>query len=156
MKEADLKMEPIDLTEEEDSYRNPDPVRREVLQEDLRPQWEKDLDEAIYQSMEEFDSKIKEQDLYEKECLSHFNQLKEEREKNADSIITSLERLAKLDSKTKDLYEILEPILFSYKEGVISHCELDENTFNSIFASLRSIRLKQSDREFLQSFFVKI
>lgn len=148
-------MDVIDISDDEYEYevRNPDPVRREVLQEDTRPQWEKDLEEAMYLSLEDIDNKNKEQELFEQECMAEFIEKKEEREKNSTSVLSSLERLSKLDSKTKVLYDILEPILFSYKEGVIDSCSLDEETYNYIFASLRAVRLKQSDREFLQAFF---
>jgi hypothetical protein len=135
-----------------DSVREADPVISEALLEDTRTQWEIDVEEAICRSMEDIESQNTEQDLYEKELLSHFNQQKQERAAKVDPVLAVLERLARVDSKTKYLLDFMEPILFSFKEGAIDHWFLDKETYLSIFQSLKSIRFRDEERKFLQEF----
>jgi hypothetical protein len=140
----------IDISDDEEEVREADPVRREALLEaPLRAQWEIDMEEAMEKSMEDLEKQQAEQEEFEKQCMASFREEQERREKQVAPILQSLQRLATLDSKTKSLYEMLEPILFSYKEGLLNTVSLDNETLALIFLSLKSIRLREEDRLFL-------
>lgn len=140
----------IDTSDHEDDVREADPIRREALLEaPPRAQWEIDMEEAMEKSMEDLENQQKQQEEFERQCMASFKEEQERREKQVAPILQSLQRLATLDPKTRSLYEMLEPILFSYKEGLINTVSLDEETLNAIFLSLRSIRLREEDRVFL-------
>jgi predicted ATP-binding protein involved in virulence len=144
--------EVIDISddENEEDVREADPVRREALLEaPRRAQWEIDMEEAMEKSMEDLEKQQAEQEEFERQCMASFREEQERKEKQVAPILQSLQRLATLDSKTKSLYEMLEPILFSYKEGLITTVSLDNETLALIFLSLKSIRLREEDRLFL-------
>jgi hypothetical protein len=140
----------IDISDDEEEVREADPVTREALQEAPRKdQWEIDMEEAMDRSLDDLEKQQAEQEEFERQCLASFKEEQERREKQVTPILQSLQRLATLDPKTKSLYEMLEPILFSYKEGLLNTVSLDEETLALIFLSLKSIRLREEDRLFL-------
>jgi hypothetical protein len=141
-------MNPIDLTEEDD-IRPPDKVRRERLLDDPRPQDEQDMDEAIYQSIQDLEAINAEQKMLEQQLHESFMLKQQEREKEIKPILNTLIRLAPLDTKTAELLELLSPILYSYSEGLINFFCCSEEVYNTVFNNIRKIRLRPEDHEVL-------
>lgn len=141
-------MNPIDLTEEDD-IRPPDEVRRERLLDDPRPQDEQDMDEAIYQSIQDLEAINAEQRMLEQQLHESFMLKQQEREKEIEPILNTLIRLAPLDTKTAELLELLSPILYSYSEGLINFFCCSEEVYNTVFNNIRKIRLRPEDHEVL-------
>jgi len=135
----------------DNDIRPPDSVVRERLQEDIRSQYEKDLELALSQSMD--DMHIYEQQMkdFEQAAMQQFEERKMQREKDVKPILALLERLARFDEKSRELLNILDPILVSYQNCVIDNYVFDEITYNYIVHFLKLVRLTEEQKRFLES-----
>ncbi len=137
--------------EDNEEVRPPDVVVRERLQEDTRSQFEKDLEFALSESMEDMQMYEEQMMKFEQDAMRQFEEKKEKREKEVQPIIFLLLRLAQVDNKSRQLLNILEPILVSYQNCAIDNYMFDQITYNYIVTSFKLIRLTEDQKNFLGS-----
>jgi hypothetical protein len=141
----------------EDYIRRADPVKREILVNNefdsfysdyqIENEYEKAIEESLLEA-EKFD-------LEQINLLSQINQqIKFEREQQFSNIYMLLHKVAKIDKNTKDIFEMIEPIIKNYIDGVIQKCELDKETHTIVFKILNSLRLTKLDKELLEKILI--
>jgi len=122
--------------------RPPDLVTNERLIEYNMNNDEKQLYEALYLSMKEVDNQEKMNEIYEKEIINNFIIETVKRREKFEQFMLKINKLIKLDKDIKEIYEIIEPIIYTYCEQHISTWEVDKETHNKIFKTLSSIRIQ--------------
>jgi len=125
-----------------DNIRSPDVVKKEQLLQDNRSEYEKQMDEAMYLSIEEFKKQEEDYQKYEDEVISEHRKIINERMELFRVFLFDLSKLFRFDKDIKEIYEIIEPIIYAYCEQQISTFELDKVTHNKIFKTLSSIRIQ--------------
>lgn len=124
----------------EDNIRPPDEVVRETLLQDTRSDFEKQIDEAMYLSIQEIEHQREINREYEDQLLKNFADETKRRIDLFKDFMTNMTRLSKFDSEVRVIYDILEPIIESYCEQYFNTCELDKGTYDKIFETLKKIR----------------
>uniref|UniRef100_A0A6C0EPR5 Uncharacterized protein n=1 Tax=viral metagenome TaxID=1070528 RepID=A0A6C0EPR5_9ZZZZ len=136
----------------EEIIRSPDESKIERLIEDNRSNEEKELDDVLYQSLQDF-HKINED--YEKRIIQDFEiQLKSKKEIFSE-LFSSLTRISKYDTEVKEVFDIIEPIIDSYCMSYIEFCELDKITYDKIFKTIYGIRCNKMCIEILKNIIIK-
>lgn len=141
--------------EKEYDVRPADEVKIERLVEDNRSEFQKEMDEALYLSMEEF---RKEQEYFEKIEEEIKNEYLNECKKRKDifgSFLFDLNRLLKYDEQIKEIYNIVEPIIDSYCAQYIEICQLDDATHDKIFSILSKSKVNKQAIEILKTIIIK-
>lgn len=128
---------------QEDNIRPPDQVVRETLLEDTRSDFEKQIDEAIYLSIQEIDHQREINREYEEQLLKNFADETKRRIDLFKNFMTNMTKLSKFDREVREIYHILEPIIESYCDQYLNTCELDKGTYDKIFDTLKKIRNDQ-------------
>lgn len=121
----------------EDFVRDPDSVVSEQL---LGDNYDRELDEAIYASMQDTYQSIRSQVEYEEQILKDFDKTKELRTNEFKPLLSDLLRMSKFDKECKEIYDIIEPIIDAYCNQYIEYCDLDTTTYERIFGVLGTIR----------------
>ena len=134
--------------------RQPDGVIREVLQEDTRSEYQKQIDEAIYLSSMEFCEQQKLQKHYEEEIIAEYYIVSNERKEKFRELLFDLNKLIRFDKDIKEIYEIIEPIIDAYCNQIIEFCELDSLTYDKIFKVLKGVRTNKKNFEYLQTILI--
>jgi hypothetical protein len=141
-----------------DEIRPPDEVIRERLvedTEDTRCEFQKQIDEALSLSMQDAINQEKINKEYEDKLLiEHVKETNERREK-FDKLLLEIIRLTKFDITVKEVYEIIEPIIYNYCQKYIETWETDEETYNKIFKTLSTLRTDKKSIELLKTIIVK-
>jgi len=137
---------------EEDFIRQPDKPLIDRLIEDTRNNEEKELDEIMYQSLQEF-HKMNED--HERNLIDTYKLEVELRKGQFNEFTSALLRISKYDNDVKEVYDIVEPIIETYCMSFIETCELDEITYDKVFATLSTIRVNKQSIELLRSIIVK-
>jgi hypothetical protein len=135
----------------EDNIRPPDETKRERLIEDTRSDFEKEMDNAINESMKEIEEQQKIQDNYEKELLDEFLNETIKRREKFEKLLFDLNKLIKYDKEIKEIYEIVEPIIELYCNQYIEVINLDQTTYEKIFNILNKIRIYKSALDILKN-----
>lgn len=128
------------VDETDECIRQPDTVKTERLVEDDRPNYEKDIDEAIYQSLIEMESANEFNAKYEEELLKQHERETEERKAKFSKLLFDVKRLVKYDKNIEEVCNIIEPIIEMYCEQFISTVEMDADTYEKIFNTLGTLR----------------
>ena len=140
----------------EDEIRPPDRVIREQLVEDSNSDYQKQINEAIQQSIQD----IQKQELlnaqYENDIVEIYNQITNERKDLFREFLLHLNKLSKFDKEVREIYEIIDPIIESYCNQFIEVCELDEETYNKIFGLLKKIRNNKDAIDLLTKIIYKV
>jgi hypothetical protein len=134
-----------------DDIRPPDKSINEQLIEDTRSDFEKEIDEALYISMLEVK---KQQDInseYEEKIISEYIKETNRRKEIFKDFLFNVNKIGKFDKEIKEIYDIIEPIIDSYCGQIFESCELDEETYNKIFNTLKNIRNNQNALDILRS-----
>lgn len=139
----------------EDEVRPPDEVVSERLIEDTRSDYEKQIDEAIYQSIKEMENVDKINKEYEEIIIKNYHNEIIERKNKFASLLLDINKLLRFDKDLKEIYEIIEPIIDSYCNQYIEFLELDEITYDKIFKVLGTIRTNKSNIENLKTIIIK-
>jgi hypothetical protein len=138
-----------------DEIRLPDEVIRERLVEDTRCEFQKQMDEALRLSMQDAINQEKIYQEYEDKILNeHVKETIERREK-FEKLLMNINKLIRFDIVTKEVYEIIEPIIDNYCQKYIETWETDEETYNKIFKTLLTIRTDKKAIELLKTIIVK-
>lgn len=132
----------------EEDIRPPDEPKRETLLQDNRSDFDKQLDEALYESLQLYQAEVQKHEDLEKKFIQQQCEEIEKRKNLVRPILFELNRIRNYDQKLNNIYEIIEPILDSYCGLEFEECQLDKQTYNTIFNGLTKIRINM---EFLMS-----
>jgi hypothetical protein len=135
--------------------RKPDPIRREQLLQDTRSDYEKQLEKVLQLSMQEYTEMQCFYENAEEKLLKEFNDEKNRREELFKPFLTKLTQLRRFDADNKTLYDILENIIEKYCLQQIEKNELDEETYNAIFAIIKNVRIDKTVFNLIQSIIIK-
>ena len=83
------------------------------------------------------------------------NKVYNERKDQFSVFLFDLGKLIRFDKETKEIYEIIEPIIDSYCNQFIDKCELDEITYDRIFNELKGIRTNKKNIEHLANLLIR-
>lgn len=145
----------IDNDNDNDNVRPPDESKVDQLLEDTRSDFEKEIDEALYLSLQ--DMRVK-QDLsrkYEEQILKDYNEESNKRKQTFEKFLFDLKKIGKIDKEVREIYDIIEPIIESYCSQYINKCEFDIETYEKIFKLLGKIRTDKTAVEFLRTIIFK-
>ncbi len=141
---------------EEDFVRSPDNPITQRLQE-YTTNSDSDLQHVLNMSRIEYEKKSK---SYEEE---QFQLLEAEykigcvqREAECSNIRVQFNRLSKFDKNIESLNILVNDVLDMYINGIIQNYELDENTYEYLFKTLKNVRLSDIDRKMLDKLFIKM
>lgn len=140
---------------DDDFVRAPDKVKREALMEDNRSEYQKQMDEALYLSFQEFKQQDDINRKYEEEILNEHLKIINDRKDLFGGLLFDLNKLIRLDKDVKEIYEIIEPIIDSYCAQCINICEIDSVTYDRIFKVIGNIRTNKNAVELLKKIIVK-
>jgi hypothetical protein len=145
----------MDNFQEDDNIRPPDEVVRETLLQDTRSDFEKQIDEAMYLSIQEIDHQREINRQYEEQLLKNFTDETKRRIDLFKNFMTNMTKLSKFDREVREIYHILQPIIESYCGQCIETCELDEGTYDTIFNTLKKIRNDQQAFDTLKTIILR-
>jgi len=154
----DTSFNTIDINDTYDeAIRLPDKVVKEQLTEhDTRSDFDREMEEAIYLSIQEVREHEINNEKYEKEVINKYHlQTTERRDKFHDLLLT-MNKLFKFDKDIKEISNIIEPIIEAYCLDYIQLYELDEETYDRIFKVLGSIRTNKSNIDHLKTIIIKV
>lgn len=125
---------------QEDNIRPPDEVITEQLVEDNRCEFQKQMDEALYISLQE----IKQQEVininFEEQLIREHQQETNRRKEIFNDFLLKLNKIIKFDKEVREIYEIIEPIIDGYCNQALKFCTFDKKTYDKIFNILKNIR----------------
>lgn len=139
----------------DDDIRNADEARSELLQQDTRTEYDKQIEEAINLSSMEYREKEIKNERFEEEIIANYYKVSNERRDLFREFLFDLGKLIRFDKETKEIYEIIEPIIESYCNQIIDNWELDEITYDRIFKALKSIRTNKKNIERLANLLIR-
>jgi len=139
----------------DDNIRTPDEVKRETLQQDTRSEYEKQIEEAINLSSMEYRENEIINKRFEEEIIANYYKISNERKEQFREFLFDLGKLIRFDKETKEIYEIIEPIIDSYCNQFIENCELDKVTYERIFKGLKGIRTNKKNIELLANLLIR-
>lgn len=145
----------MDNFQEDDNIRPPDEVVRETLLEDTRSDFEKQMDEAMYLSMQEMNQQREINQQYEQQLLKNYADETKRRIDLFKNFMSNLTRLCGFDKEVREIYNILDPIIESYCGQYIETCELDVETYDKIFDTLKKIRNDQQAFDTLKTIILR-
>jgi hypothetical protein len=139
----------------DNDVRAPDIVKTERLMEDTRSEYEKQMDEALYLSIQDFKKQEEINRKYEEEILNEHVKIINERKELFQGFLFNLNKLIRLDKDVKEIYEIIEPIIDSYCTQSINQCEIDSVTYDRIFKIIGNVRANINTVELLKKIIIK-
>lgn len=139
------------INDAEDNIRPPDEVKMEQLLEDTRSDFEKEIDQAIYLSFQEIRNQEEIARKYEEQILKDYNEESIKRKQIFEKFLFDLNKLSRFDKEVRDIYAIIDPIIESYCSQYINNCEIDIDSYESIFKLLDKIRTDKNAIEVLKS-----
>ena len=139
----------------DDDIRNADKTKTEILQEDTRSEYDKQIEEAINLSSMEYRENEIINNRFEEEIIANYYKISNDRKEQFREFLFDLGKLIRFDKETKEIYEIIEPIIDSYCNQFIDKCELDEITYDRIFKALKSIRTNKKNIERLANLLIR-
>ncbi len=126
--------------EDEDYVRQPDNVVREQLLNDDRSEFQKQIDEAIYLSVQELNNQRILYKEFEDQLVKDYTNETNRRTELFKDFLFNLNKIGKFDREVQEIFNILDPIIESYCNQFIQTCEMDQETYDKIFNTLRKIR----------------
>jgi len=138
-----------------ENIRSPDEVKREQILEDNRSEFDKQMDEALYLSLQELKEQQEVHKLYEDEVLNEYLCETKKRKEKFRELLFDVNKLTKFDKDIKEIYEIIEPIIDTYCGQFITFCDLDQETYDRIFRVLGTIRTNKNNIEILRLLITK-
>jgi len=143
------------MNNSEDNIRKPDEVVRETLLEDNRDNYQKQIDEAMYLSMQEMNQEREINHQYEEKLLKDYADETNRRVNLFKNFMANMTKLCKFDNEVREIYNILDPIIESYCGQFIETCELDQQTYHKIFDILKKIRNDQQAFDTLKTIILR-
>ena len=105
-------------------------------------------------SMEYREKEIK-NERFEEEIIANYYKVSNERKEHFRNLLFDLGKLIRFDKETKEIYEIIEPIIDSYCNQIIDNYEVDEITYDRIFKALKGIRTNKKNIERLANLLIR-
>lgn len=139
------------MDETEDNIRPPDKVVREQLMQDNRTDFEKEIDEALYLSMEEYKEQQEHYNKYEEQIIKEHLNITVKRKEIFEVLLLDINRLTKYDKEIKEIFNIIEPIIELYCNSYIENISLDKVTYDKIFNVLSKTRVNKQGLEHLKT-----
>ena len=139
----------------EEEIRPPDKIKREQLVEDNRDDYDREIEEALYISMQEAREQEIQNVKFEEEVISKYNSEMAERREKFTDLLLNMNKLCKFDKNIKELYYFIEPIIEAYCCDYIKHFEIDEETYNKVFKTLGTVRVNKNTLDILKNIIVK-
>jgi hypothetical protein len=139
---------------DDEEIRPPDEVKREQLMEDNRSEFQKQMDEALYLSLQEAKQQ---QDIslqYEEEIIQNYKTEIISRKEKFHQLLLDMNKLLRFDKDIKEVYDIIEPIIESYCNQYIEYVELDSITYEKIFKVIGTIRTDKKNIELLKTIII--
>ena len=136
--------------------RAPDEVIREQLVQDTRCDFQKQMDEAMYLSIQDSIIQEKMYQDYEDQLINDYLKETITRKESFNKLLMDMNKLIKFDKYIKETYEIIEPIIDNYCQKYIEVWETDKETYEKIFKTLSTIRSDKEAIEILKTIIVKI
>jgi len=124
----------------EDNIRPADQIISDQLLDDNRSEYEKQIDKAMYLSLQEMTNQREIHRQYEQQLVKEYNEETKRRTELFKDFLFNINKIGKFDKEIGEIYNILDPIIESYCGQFIQTCELDEETYNNIFNTLKKIR----------------
>jgi len=138
-----------------DNVRTPDNTKKEQLLQDNRSEYDKQMDEAMYLSIQEFKKQEEINQKYEEEVINEHIKIINERKDLFRGFLFDLNKLIRFDKDMKEIYEIIEPIIDSYCAQYINQCEIDTITHDRIFKVIGNVRTNKNAIELLKKILIK-
>ena len=138
-----------------EDIRPPDDIVSDQLLEDTRSDYEKQIDEAIYLSCQDFREKQDFSKKYEEQLINDYNEETNKRKQAFEKFLFDLNKVGKMDKEVREVYDIVEPIIESYCNQYIHKCELDLESYEKIFKLLGKIRTDKIAIEILKTIILK-
>jgi hypothetical protein len=139
-----------------DNIRLPDKIVQEQLIQDNRSEYDKQVEEALNQSLSEYNEQKELNEKYEEEL--HQKSLIEmsNRKNKFKDLLIDLKKLINYDTEIKNIYEIIEPIIETYSMLYFETIEFDSETYDKIFSELGKIRTDKKNIENLKTVIIKV
>ena len=148
-------MENDNIDNNDNNVRAPDKTKKEQLLQDNRSEYDKQMDEAMYLSVQEFKKQEEVNQKYEEDLINEHNKITNERKNLFRGFLFDLNKLTRLDKDMKEIYEIIEPIIDYYCAQYINQCEIDSETYDRIFKVIGNVRTDKNAIELLKNILVK-
>lgn len=140
---------------EDEEIRAPDEVKIEQLMNDNRSEFDKQIDKAIYLSLQEIKNVEEVNKQYEELIIKNYNDEIIFRKEKFQQLLLDMNKLMRFDKDIKEIYEIIEPIIESYCNQYIEFVELDVDTYDKIFKVIGTIRTNKKNLENLKTIIIK-
>ena len=140
---------------DDDNIRPPDDTFNEQLIEDTRCEFEKEIEEAMYISMQEINQQRDINRQYEEELVRDYTNETNRRKESFKEFLFTINKIGKFDNEVREIYNIIDPIIESYCGQFIQSCELDQETYNKILDTLKKIRNNQQYVDILKNIILK-
>ena len=137
------------------SIRAPDEVRVEQLTEDNRSEYDKQFEEALHLSIQDFIVKEELNKKYEADILEEHHGITRKRRDIFYGLLFDVNKLIRFDKEIKEIYEIIEPIIDAYCEQYIKEYEIDSLTYDRIFKMISNIRTDKKNIELLKTILIR-
>ena len=140
----------------DEEIRQPDKVVTErLIDHDNRSDFDREMEEAIYLSMQEARENDIKNEQFEKETINNYISQTIERREKFEDLLMAMNKLFKFDKDIKEIGDIIMPIIESYCLDYIQFYELDEETYDRIFKVLGSIRINKNIINNLKTIIIK-
>jgi hypothetical protein len=139
----------------DNNVRAPDNTKKEQLLQDTRSEYDKQMDEAMYLSVQEFKKQEEVNQKYEEDIINDHNKIIIERKNLFRVFLFDLNKLTRFDKDMKEIYEIIEPIIDYYCAQYITQCEIDTVTHDRIFKVIGNVRTDKNAMELLKKILIK-
>jgi len=139
----------------DNNLRVPDLVKKEQLLQDTRSEYEKQMDEALYLSIQDFKKQEEINEKYEEQIINEHARIISERKELFREILFDLNKLTRFDKDIKEIYEIIEPIIDYYCSQYINQYEIDSETYDRIFKVIGNVRTNKNNIELLKKLIIK-
>lgn len=139
----------MDNSFDDENIRPPDEIIRECLIEGIKSNDDKEIEEAIYMSLQEMNQQKINEIKYEEELINSYTNEVSIRKEIFKDFLFQMNKISKFDKEIREIYDIIDPIIESYCNQMIEICELDKITYDKIFNSLKDIRNNSSALEAL-------
>ena len=140
---------------EDEEIRAPDEVKREQLMNDNRCEFQKQMDEALYLSLQEIKNVEEVNKQYEELIIKNYNDEINTRKEKFQQLLLDMNKFMRFDKDIKEIYELIEPIIESYCNQYIEFIELDVDTYDRIFKIIGTIRTNKKNLENLKIIIIK-
>lgn len=125
---------------QEDNIRPADQVITEQLIQDNRSDFEKQIDEALYISLQEIKQQEEINRTFEEQLMKEHSEESSRRKEIFNEFLFNLNKIKRFDNEVREIYEIIDPIIEAYCIQAIQFCVFDEETYNKIFNTLIKTR----------------